>query len=244
MKRSLLSDCFIPQIIPTEITLDSDVPTVECTVDTIKKSLGSSFVSIGQTKVICTVAGPRANQKAGSSFSDAGILECEARCVQCSVNFETTSVQNLERQLSNSVKNALESAVRLEVYPKSAISIQCVVLEYSEHTLSALIVCASLALANAGIEMYDLVSAWTRTHKSTPSEKISTTLTSNSSSTTTTMTMAEMVNTNEVTLLLSEGRSDFDTVGQLSEECHIGCVQLRDIMASCLKQRFTVNGGH
>ena len=115
MKRSLLSDCFIPQIIPTEIALESDVPTVECTVDTVKKSLGSSFVSIGQTKVICTVAGPRANQKAGSSFSDAGILECEVRCVQCSVNFDTTPVQNLERQLSNSVKNALESAVRREL---------------------------------------------------------------------------------------------------------------------------------
>jgi exosome complex component MTR3 len=54
---------------------------------------------------------------------------------------------------------ALSPAVMLEKLPKCVISIYVVVLENDGSELSAAITCASLALADAAIEMYDLVAA-------------------------------------------------------------------------------------
>jgi exosome complex component MTR3 len=54
---------------------------------------------------------------------------------------------------------ALEVSVMLEKYPKSVIDCYILVLESDGGALSASITCASMALANAGIEMYDLVAA-------------------------------------------------------------------------------------
>lgn len=52
---------------------------------------------------------------------------------------------------------SLQPAVCLHKYPRSQIEINVVVLENSGSVLAHAITCASLALADAGIEMYDLV---------------------------------------------------------------------------------------
>ena len=55
--------------------------------------------------------------------------------------------------------SALESSVILQKFPKSAIDIYLIVLESDGSVLSSSINAASLALADAGIDMYDLVSS-------------------------------------------------------------------------------------
>ncbi|KAJ3159196.1 Exosome complex component MTR3 [Irineochytrium annulatum] len=66
-----------------------------------------------------------------------------------------------QREFSKLIEQALTPAVRLRLYPKSQIDVFVQVLE-GDGTMASLasaITCASLALADAGIEMVDLVGA-------------------------------------------------------------------------------------
>ena len=54
---------------------------------------------------------------------------------------------------------ALQSAVQRHTFPKSNVDVYCLVLECGGSDAAVAITAASLALADAGIEMYDLVSA-------------------------------------------------------------------------------------
>lgn len=62
-----------------------------------------------------------------------------------------------ERDLSMMLQEGLQPAVCLHKYPRSQIEVNLMVLENGGSVLAHAITCASLALADAGIEMYDLV---------------------------------------------------------------------------------------
>ena len=64
-----------------------------------------------------------------------------------------------ERDLSGTVQAALQSAVQRHTFPKSNVDVYCLVLESGGSDAAVAITAVSLALADAGIEMYDLVSA-------------------------------------------------------------------------------------
>lgn len=64
-----------------------------------------------------------------------------------------------ERTLSALLQTALQSAVQLHTFPKAVVDVFCLVLESGGSDLAIAITAASLALADAGIQMYDLVSA-------------------------------------------------------------------------------------
>ncbi len=64
-----------------------------------------------------------------------------------------------EQEAAAVLQNSLEAAVQLDAFPKSVINISCVVMESAGSELALLISAASLALADAGIPMFDLVAA-------------------------------------------------------------------------------------
>ncbi|KAG5457200.1 MAG: hypothetical protein BJ554DRAFT_2849 [Olpidium bornovanus] len=66
-----------------------------------------------------------------------------------------------ERDFSTTLREALAPSVRLDLLPKSSIDIYVDVLEADgmASCLAAAITCASVALADAGIEMLDMVAA-------------------------------------------------------------------------------------
>jgi len=61
--------------------------------------------------------------------------------------------------MSNQMLAALEAAVLLHTFPKANVDVHCLVLESGGSDLAVCISAASLALADAGVEMSDLVSA-------------------------------------------------------------------------------------
>lgn len=64
-----------------------------------------------------------------------------------------------EKELGILMVQALEVSLRLETFPKSEVDVFALVIEAGGGVLSAAITAASLALADAGIEMYDLVAS-------------------------------------------------------------------------------------
>eukprot|EP01117_Protostelium_nocturnum_P005065 TRINITY_DN1832_c0_g1_i2.p1 TRINITY_DN1832_c0_g1~~TRINITY_DN1832_c0_g1_i2.p1 ORF type:complete len:224 (+),score=67.53 TRINITY_DN1832_c0_g1_i2:370-1041(+) len=128
----------------------------------IGQASGSAYLEMNKTKIICSVYGPHQSSK--MEFSEKAKLQCEFK-------FATFSEQTKERkkyvqdkeekEFSMLMIQSLESSLILEKYPKSVIDCYVLVLENDGGALSGAITCASLALANAGIEMFDLVAATT-----------------------------------------------------------------------------------
>ena len=82
--------------------------------------------------------------------------------VSQSSTFLLTLQDSQEREFSLLLDQSLSPAVRLELYPKSTVDIYITVLETdgTAATLAASITAASLALADAGVEMVDVVAAY------------------------------------------------------------------------------------
>ena len=64
-----------------------------------------------------------------------------------------------ERELAAQLRTALAPAVQAHTFPKSTVDVCCLVLESGGSELAVAICAASLALADAGIQLYDLVTA-------------------------------------------------------------------------------------
>jgi hypothetical protein len=71
-------------------------------------------------------------------------------------------------EISQIIFSALSPAIRFESFPKSSLDVSIMVLERdgTQATMAGAITCASLALADAGVEMFDLVcgSSAVRSH--------------------------------------------------------------------------------
>lgn len=69
----------------------------------------------------------------------------------------TNEVTDEERELGGALTRCLSAATRLSEYPKSRIDVIAFVLEDDGSAFAGCVTAAGLAMADAGIEMYDLV---------------------------------------------------------------------------------------
>jgi len=127
-------------------------------VGVVSQAFGSAYVEVENTKVICSVWPPRSNVQ--SRYSDSGRLWCDFKYAPFAQAQRRTRGQNPdERQLSLDLVNAIAVSIQLDKFPKSVLEVYVVVLEDGGNVLSTAISGVSLALASAGVEMYDIVAA-------------------------------------------------------------------------------------
>ncbi|EFC50201.1 3'-5' exoribonuclease/RNA-binding protein-like protein [Naegleria gruberi] len=218
-------------------------------VGVIKQARGSAYMEYQNgTKVICSVYGPR-QISARNEFSDIGAIQCEYRVAnfayQSSNNQSTflnnSSNNNRRHHVENSIhlREALEVSIRLDKYPKSVIDVYCFILQDDGSALSAAISCASLALANAGIEMYDMVSACTTSelegHIIVDPTNLEYKYASGG------MVCAYMSNLNQVTQLSQVGDMSYQKIGEAMDLCIDGCSKLNQLMQQCLLNNSSTN---
>ncbi|EKX33858.1 hypothetical protein GUITHDRAFT_49759, partial [Guillardia theta CCMP2712] len=130
-------------------------------VDVVDRASGSAYVESGRTKVVCTVHGPKTDTWS-SLFSEHGRISCFVTISAFSGSDGERREERREeeeRAAELGILPALQSAINLLKYPKSVIEVHVSVVEADGDLLSPCIVCASLALAHAGVEMYDLVAS-------------------------------------------------------------------------------------
>lgn len=148
---------------PTGIRNDGRLPH-ECRLNFLKTgavtaAAGSAYAEIGQTKVIVSVFGPRESYKA-EAFSGIGRLNCHVQFASFATPVRgKTNQASEEKEFPVMLHKALEGAVMLHTFPKTTVDIFALVLQSGGGDLPAVISCASMALADAGIAMYDLVPA-------------------------------------------------------------------------------------
>ena len=138
---------------------------------------GSCYLLINSIKIIATVKGPRMLQTFNNFQENVELcnLDCEVKCLGSENESNSANsdnqISNYERQLSTQLKDALTSSIRLDLYLKANISLTVNIMKSSQSLeneddddvishamdLSAAINGSSLALIDAGIELYDVV---------------------------------------------------------------------------------------
>ena len=124
----------------------------------ISKAKGSAYIEQGRTKVIVGVFGPKEVQRR-SEFSVSGSLSTEFKFApfSCENRRGVNKDDREEEELGLVISEALSSTVCLNKYPKSVIEVGVTVIEDDGGVVAAALTAAGLALADAGIHMYDLV---------------------------------------------------------------------------------------
>jgi len=117
---------------------------------------GSAIVQFGNTQVIVSVWGP--NQSRESGYSDACSLMCDFKYAPFALaKREKRGRRTVEQQMSRILEQTLGESIIKEQYPKAVIECYINVVECDGSALPIAMTAVALALADAGIEMYDVV---------------------------------------------------------------------------------------
>jgi exosome complex component MTR3 len=138
-------------------------------VAVVSRASGSALVELGRTKLVCAVYGPRQQRRQGAGAgmgagggapSERGRFSCELRFAPfAQAQRRARGVQTDERELSQQLAEALEVALLLNKFPRASVDAFITVLEDAGGVAAAAVCAVSLALAEAGIDAYDLVAA-------------------------------------------------------------------------------------
>lgn len=230
---------------------------------------GSSLVELGHTKVLCSVHGPRPAASSslgmGSSkeFHAGGVLKCEirfapgfgirpeTRVLNAPMNLDnhnsnaSSNNNSLEEmELSARLKDALSSAIPLEMLQKSVLDVYVLVLQADGAIFPATVTAATLALADAGVELYDLVSscqvaisadsATTTKHNHKHNRLLLDPSEEETQQADGIVTLAMLSNLKEVTFWDQTGRLSDVTSKQALDLCRDGCLTMHKFMRNCL----------
>ncbi|PPR08085.1 hypothetical protein CVT24_010546 [Panaeolus cyanescens] len=124
----------------------------------ISQASGSAYIEMERNKIACAVYGPR--QAKNVAFQDKGRLNVEVKFAPYSCTVRRAPLRDVEdRSISMALYQAIVSSVRLETFPKAVIDIFVTILETdgTEGCVSAGVIAASTALADAGIEILGMV---------------------------------------------------------------------------------------
>jgi len=123
----------------------------------LDRSDGSAYIEMGRTKIYAAVYGPKEAHPRHLAQPHKAILNCRYHMASFSVEGrKAPGMTRREIELSKVIREALESLVILEEFPRSAIDVFIEVIQADAGTRTAGITAASLALADAGIPLLDL----------------------------------------------------------------------------------------
>lgn len=133
---------------------------VKITVGVIKNADGSAFIEFGKNKIIAAVYGPREVHPKHMALPDRCVLRCRYHMSPFSTDTrKNPAPSRREVEISKVMRESLEPALMLEDYPRAAIDVFVEVLQADGGSRCAGITAASVALADAGINMRDIVAA-------------------------------------------------------------------------------------
>jgi len=133
---------------------------IKITVGRIKNADGSALIEFGNNKIVVAVYGPREVHPKHMALPDRCVLRCRYHMSPFSTDTrKNPAPSRREIEISKVMRESLEPALILEDYPRSAIDVFVEVLQADGGSRCAGITGASVALADAGINMRDIVAA-------------------------------------------------------------------------------------
>ncbi|KAH6651678.1 exoribonuclease family protein [Truncatella angustata] len=124
---------------------------------------GSSYLEMGNTKIMCIVSGPSESARRTAQSSNGADV-----AVSIVIGgFSTVDRQKRSRtdkrlqEMQATIAKALAGTLHAHLYPRSTVSVSLHVLSQDGSLLAALINASTLALVDAGIPMTDYLAACT-----------------------------------------------------------------------------------
>lgn len=134
----------------------------ECKINTHPNSSdGSSYVEQGNTKVMCMVSGPKEPLLRSQSNQNQATLEITLNVASFSTLERKKRTKNEKRmlELKTTLERTFEQSIMARMYPRTLIEVNVQVLAQDGGLLASITNAITLALVDAGVAMYDYVSA-------------------------------------------------------------------------------------
>ncbi len=134
---------------------------MDAKVGVVKNAVGSAMFKIGKTVAIAAVYGPKDLFPKHLQNPKKGVLRCNYNMVAFSGAGDRVrpGPSRRSKEISMVTQNALEPALDLSPFPKTVVDVFIELIQTDAGTRCAGICAASLALADAGFKMKDLVCA-------------------------------------------------------------------------------------
>ncbi len=212
---------------------------VKLEVGVLANADGSAYIEHGKNKILAGVFGPREMHPKHLSLPDRMVIRCRYHMAPFSVQErKSPAPSRREVELSKVIRESLEPSVFLELYPRTGIDVFIEVLQADGGTRCASITAASLAIADAGIPMRDLVVACA-------AGKIDDTVVldlfdAEDKLGAADVPLAIMPNLNAVTLLQMDGiltPEEFETAVNMATE---GCKKIYTLQKEALKTKYMI----
>lgn len=214
-----------------------DLRSMKFEVGVLNNTDGSAYVEFGRNKIMVGVYGPREAHPRRIIRPDRAILRCRYRMAPFSVDErKNPAPSRREKEISKVIREALEPAVMPNYYPRTTIDIFIEILQADGGSRCASIIGASLALADAGIPMRDLVSACSA--GKAEGKMILDLSDSEDKYGDADMPVAFMPNFNYITLLQMDGNLSLDEFNKGLEMAINACKKIHEMQKEALKNKY------
>ena len=218
-----------------------DTRKIEAKVGVIKRADGSAMFKIGNTWAYAAVYGPRNLHPKFLQDPQRGILRCNYNMMPFSSSGERVRPGGSRRskEISLVTEKALLPVLDLEEYPNSVVDVFIELPQTEAGSRCAGICAASMALADAGLEMKDLVCAVSLgrvadkllvdldySEESYPDGPVAD------------IPIAMMPNSGKITLLQMDGEVSKNELMKLLEMSKKVCAKIYDIQKKALKEKY------
>lgn len=133
---------------------------IKLEVGVLDKADGSAYIEQGKNKILVAVYGPREAHPKHIAMPERAVIRCRYHMAPFSVDErKSPAPSRREMELSKVIRESLEPVVLTDLYPRTTIDVFIEVLQSDGGSRCAGITAASLALADAGIPMRELVAA-------------------------------------------------------------------------------------
>lgn len=217
----------------------NELRSVKIDVGILPNADGSAYIEHGKNKILAGAFGPREMHPKHLQQADRMVLRCRYHMAPFSVpERKSPAPSRRENELSKVIRDALLPALFIENYPRTGVDVFIEVLQADGGTRCASITAASLALADAGIPMRDLVVACAA---GKVDNKIALDLMDIEDKIgTADVPVAYMPNLNAITLLQMDGKLSLKEFENAVEIATGGCKQIYEIQKEALKKKYEI----
>lgn len=133
---------------------------IKMEVGILDKADGSAYIEHGKNRILAAVYGPREAHPKHIALADRAVIRCRYHMAPFSVEErKSPAPSRRELELSKVIRESLEGSIMSELYPRTSIDLFIEVLQSDGGSRCAGVTAASLALADAGIPLKEIVAA-------------------------------------------------------------------------------------
>lgn len=212
---------------------------IKAKVGIIPRADGSAMFQIGKTIAYCAVYGPRELHPKFMQNPQTGILRVNYNMMPFSGHGERVRPGGGRRskEINMVMQNALLPVLDLKEYPNSVVDIFVELPQTDAGTRCAAITAAAMALADAGIEMKDLVCA-VATGRVEDKIVVDLDYYEDSHEDGADVPIAVLPNSGKVTLLQMDGEMTREQINECVKKAKEACKKIYEIQKAALKERF------